>query len=195
MKIEIRANGIKIEGYVNAVERKSRAINYLDKKYKEIVSQGTFKKALEDAKNENREIELRFNHHEKLGSTANELKLVEDNIGLYATATITNPKIINLAKKNKIKGWSFGFIDNDIKIENEIRTLTNIKLLEVSILDCTPAYFATSVEVRGKETIEKRSFGEGEVKMKNEIDLEKEMLKMELDLLKIENRFGVINEN
>lgn len=55
-----------------------------------------------------------------------------------------------------MRGWSFGFIAEgetwDKEGELDRRTLEDIDLKEVSILDKTPAYFGTSVEVRGEES-------------------------------------------
>ena len=58
------------------------------------------------------------------------------------------------AREGKLSGWSFGFIANDDEIttegKDEIRTVTDMDLLEVSILDDTkaPAYYGTSIETR-----------------------------------------------
>lgn len=155
MKVEIRStNEAIIEGYVNAVERESRAIPSPFGTYTEKVAAGTFQKAL----NSGKPIELRFNHERVLGSTEGDLELKEDNIGLYARAVVTDPEVITKAQQGELRGWSFGFKDHQPKIENAKRVLSDIELREVSILDKTPAYIATSIELRGEdaETIEQR---------------------------------------
>ena len=63
------------------------------------------------------------------------------------------------AREDKLSGWSFGFRslkDSWVPQENGIRkrNLEDIDLVEVSILDVTPAYPATSIETRdGKEDL------------------------------------------
>lgn len=154
MKVEIRgATEAVIEGYVNAVGRESRMLPSHKGPFFEIVKPGTFTKALSRAKS----VELRFNHSKVLGSTDDELRLYEDNIGLYAKATVRDADIIQKAKDGKLKGWSFGF--STIKDEwrdidgIQRRYLEDISLSEVSILDKMPAYIATSIEARDSENI------------------------------------------
>lgn len=156
MKIEIRGETALIEGYVNAVERESRPIPSIQGTYTEKVAQGTFQRALNNGK----PVELRFNHEKVLGSTADgTLELREDTIGLHAKALVTDAEVIEKAKRNELRGWSFGFRDNSPKIEDSKRVLTNIELREVSILTKTPAYIATSIEMRDEEEVTFESRG------------------------------------
>lgn len=158
MQIEIRSsNEAVISGYVNAVERDSRIMPKgkgatAVRSFVERVKAGTFDRAIKRGK----PIELRFNHGRKLGDTTNNLELYEDNIGLYARAVINDTEVIEKAQRNELRGWSFGFIAEseiwDKEGEIDRRTLEDIDLKEVSILDKTPAYFGTSVEVRGEES-------------------------------------------
>ena len=91
--------------------------------------------------------------------------LEEDNIGLRAEITITDEEVVQKAREGKLSGWSFGFIANDDEIttegNDEIRTVTDMELLEVSILDDTksPAYYGTSIESRegGARVVEIRA--------------------------------------
>ncbi|MEG1621157.1 MAG: HK97 family phage prohead protease, partial [Oscillospiraceae bacterium] len=108
MKIEIRsATEAVIKGYVNAVGRDSRFLPSPEGKYVEQITPKTFENAISKAS----DIELRFNHQKHLGSTKEgNLTLYEDNIGLYATATITDAETIQKAKNNELRGWSFGFV-------------------------------------------------------------------------------------
>ena len=157
MKIEIRAdNTALITGYVNVVGRESRVLADVSGKFIEIVKPTTFARALEKAD----VVGLMFNHVETIGSTKDGLELKEDNIGLYARALVSDKKIIEKAKRNELRGWSFGFYINDNGDEwtqnadgMRVRTLTDIELVEVSILDVTPAYVATSIEMRNGENI------------------------------------------
>lgn len=158
LQIEIRSsNEAVISGYVNAVERDSRIMPKgkgatAVRSFVERVRAGTFDKAIKRGT----PIELRFNHSRKLGDTTSNLELYEDNIGLYARAVINDTEVIEKAQRNELRGWSFGFVAEgeswDKEGEIDRRTLEDIDLKEVSILDKTPAYFGTSVEVRGEES-------------------------------------------
>lgn len=158
MQIEIRSsNEAVISGYVNAVERDSRIMPKgkgatAVRSFVERVRAGTFDKAIKRGT----PIELRFNHNKKIGDTTSNLELYEDNIGLYARAVISDAEVIEKAQHGELRGWSFGFIAEgetwDKEGEIDRRTLEDIDLKEVSILDKTPAYFGTSVEVREEES-------------------------------------------
>lgn len=155
LRIEIRENQVLLDGYVNAVERESRVLPSPRGRFKEKIRAKTFERALDKAEN----VDLLFNHNKnrKLGSLQEgNLQLYEDNIGLRAIAHVSDIEIIQKAKDGKLKGWSFGFVDNKPSWEDgedgiQRRTLEDIELLEVSILDKTPAYVATSIEARGEE--------------------------------------------
>ncbi|MGE7951641.1 HK97 family phage prohead protease [Lysinibacillus xylanilyticus] len=155
MRIEIRGNQVLLDGYVNAVERESRVLPSPRGRFKEKIRAKTFERALDKAEN----VDLLFNHdkNRKLGSLQEgNLQLYEDNIGLRAIAHVSDEKIIQKAKDGELKGWSFGFVDNKPLWEDgedgiQKRTLEDIELLEVSILDVTPAYVATSIEARGED--------------------------------------------
>lgn len=149
MKIEIRNNGIHLDGYVNAVGRESRVLKDLHGPFIEIIKPGTFAKSLEQRSN----VGLMLNHKRNLEPTS--LELYEDNIGLRAKIDIDDPEVIDLAEHNKLTGFSFGFVaksDNwDTSQEVRRRTIDELDLQEVSILSVTPAYIATSIEARGEE--------------------------------------------
>ena len=159
IQIEIRNDSIELTGYVNAVARESRVLPSIKGRFIEQITPKTFERALDKADNVN----LFFNHKEdrKLGSTKDgNLKLYEDNIGLYAKCTVYDEEVINKAKENRLTGWSFGFISNkdswkDSEDGIQRRFIEDMDLLEVSILDCTPAYYATSLEMRGEESFVK----------------------------------------
>lgn len=161
MRVEIRADSVCLEGYVNAVGRDSRPISSERGKFIEQIEPKTFAKALR--KNPN--VELRFNHRRVLGSTkTGELELCEDAIGLHAKCTVTDTEVIEKAKRNELRGWSFGFYNNKDFWEDagngmQRRHLQDIDLTEVSILDKTPAYIAMSIEQRDGEenAFERRS--------------------------------------
>jgi uncharacterized protein len=156
MRIEIRGDQVLLDGYVNAVGRESRILPSARGRFREQIVPKTFEKALMKAEN----VDLLFNHDKssKLGSTVEgNLELREDNIGLRAIATVSDENVIQKAKDGKLRGWSFGFIDNSPRWEDgqdgiQRRFLEDIDLLEVSILDKTPAYIATSIESRGEDS-------------------------------------------
>lgn len=153
MKIEIRSNdSVHISGYVNAVERRSHILRRPGAPpFREIVMPGTFRRAIEKG---NR-IELRLNHDRILCDTESGLELREDNVGLYASADISDSETVKAAREGRLTGWSFGFCcvkDNWRTDEGtELRELEDIQLDEVSILTKKPAYIATSIEVRDDE--------------------------------------------
>jgi uncharacterized protein len=157
VRIEIRGNQVLLDGYVNAVGRESRVLPSSRGPFKEQIVPKTFEKALRKTE----DVELRFNHdtNRKLGSTKEgNLQLYEDNIGLRAIATICDEEVMGKAKEGKLTGWSFGFVDNKPNWQDgsdgiQRRFLEDIDLLEVSILDKTPAYIATSIEARGEEEV------------------------------------------
>lgn len=155
MKIEIRSkNEAVIEGYVNAVGRDSRAIPSPKGRFVEQVAPKTFERAIQSAD----EIELRFNHQKVIGSTKENLKLHEDNIGLYARALVSDEETIEKAINGELRGWSFAFVAKEQKWESTEagiprRHLTDIELREVSILTKIPAYVGTSIEMRGEDEV------------------------------------------
>ena len=164
MRIEIRGNQAMLDGYVNAVGRDSRVLPSPKGKFIEQIKPKTFQKALEKADN----VDLLFNHKKdrKLGSTKEgNLELYEDNIGLRAIATVSDDEVIKKAKNGELRGWSFGFYTNKDSWEDapdgiQRRYLEDIDLLEVSILDKTPAYIATTIEQRGEEDVLTETRGE-----------------------------------
>ena len=101
----------------------------------------------------------------------NSLELKEDGIGLHAKASVSDAKLIILAKDNKIKGWSFGMLihkDELKKQESELplRTVTDIDLDHVTlVVDKTPAYNATSLEIRADKSIVEYMYSKSDVKL------------------------------
>ena len=150
MQIEIRSDNLAvITGYVNVVERESRVLRDAAGQFVEIVQSGAFARSMERSP----EVGLRFDHGRQLGTTNDVLKLKEDAIGLYAEAQVSDQEVIAKARNGELRGWSFGFNAKDATWTQRadgmrLRTLTDIDLIEVSILDVTPAYIATSIEAR-----------------------------------------------
>lgn len=157
MKVTIRADSVDIEGYVNAVGRDSRPLkDEYGYPFVEQIQPGTFLKALETAKREERAIEMLLDHDEyhKIGATDDNLELEEDSIGLYAMATVRDADTIAAAREKRLKGWSFGFRMLDFKEGYadgmSRRKITELELIEVSVIDdkMTPAYAGTSIHTR-----------------------------------------------
>lgn len=157
MRIEIRNDHVMLDGYVNAVGRESRVLPSPKGKFIEQIAPKTFAKALMKAT----DVELLFNHNKsrRLGSIKDgNLELREDNIGLRAIATVSDKEVMDKAKNGELQGWSFGMAVNedtwkDAEDGIQRRMVTDLDLFEVSILDRTPAYVATSIEARGEESI------------------------------------------
>ena len=167
MNIEVRSDSVVISGYVNAVERWSKPLRAnlrgMVQRFIEKIKAGVFKNALK--RNDNVKVLLNHNPDRELANTKDGTAiLVEDNIGLRAEVTITDPEVVEKARNNKLVGWSFGFCSNSDEVAQEAtiatRTVTDMDLVEVSILDDTksPAYYGTSIETRseGEKALEIR---------------------------------------
>ena len=155
MKIQIREDKVEIEGYVNACERKSKPLNSRLGKFVEKICAGAFNRALGRAE----DVRILLNHDwsKDLGGIKDgNLELEEDNIGLHARATITDPEVIKDARNGDLVGWSFGFDDVDVEETRDdetglpFRKVKDLNLAEVSLLNRkkTPAYVGTLVNVR-----------------------------------------------
>ena len=156
MRIEIRADTVRVDGYVNAVGRLSRQMTDEDGiPFNEMVEPGAFMRALQAAGT----ISALLNHdwNRVLADTSGSLKLKEDTIGLYADFTSRDAELISLAKDGKLRGWSFGFIPLDTKEEYTSTgghniTITELDLKEVSVIDerMIPVYSGTSISTRAE---------------------------------------------
>jgi len=174
---------VLLDGYVNAVGRDSKPIITAAGRCVEQIEPRAFQRALEKADN----IDLLLNHNRDrlLGSTKNKnLELYEDNIGLRAICTVTDAEIIQKAREQRLRGWSFGMYAMKERIEERAeniprRHIEELELFEVSIIDDrgSPCYAGTSIEQRaeGEKIYEKR--GEEfchvvtiEIPVKNQVD-------------------------
>lgn len=192
LNMEIRNNTLTVEGYVNAVERYSKEIRENGKIFFEKIESGAFKRALENNDN----VQMYFNHNPKriLAQQKNKtLNLTEDNIGLKVRATIDDNEIIDQAKKGNLTGWSFGFTCIKDNWEDNKRSIRDLHLFEVSLLNVEPAYIGTSVEFRDKDETVIKSIRSGGLSLKESteekdedfIDEEKRQMqlqKLELDI-------------
>jgi uncharacterized protein len=157
MRIEIRSDSVILEGYVNVTARESRELSSPQGKFVEQIMPRTFERALQKTDS----VDLLFNHDpsRKLGSTKEgNLELREDNIGLRATATVYDNEVMDKAKKGELRGWSFAFASIRDAWDKRAdgmpkRSVEELEIFEVSVLDITPAYLATSLDVRGDQEI------------------------------------------
>lgn len=160
MNIEVRNDSVVISGYVNAVERWSKPLKAnlrgMMQRFIEKIKAGAFKNALK--RNDNVKVLLNHNPDRELANTKDGTAILEeDNIGLRAEVTITDPEVVEKARNHKLVGWSFGFYSNSDEVAQEAtiatRTVTDMDLVEVSILDDTksPAYYGTSIETRSED--------------------------------------------
>lgn len=157
MRITVRNDAVEIEGYVNAIERKSKPLMSRIGQFVERICKGAFTRAIE--RNDNVRLLLNHDWNRDLGGTKDgNLKLIEDPIGLRARATITDPDVMQKARNGELVGWSFGFTDRDVDTHDEngmtTRDVKDMDLYEVSILDRSrrPAYDGTLVAVRSDDT-------------------------------------------
>ena len=80
MKIQIRDDHVEVDGYVTAIERFSKVLHSRCGKFKEIIREGVFKRAI--SRNDDIKILLNHQNNRNLGSTKQgNLFLKEDNIG------------------------------------------------------------------------------------------------------------------
>jgi uncharacterized protein len=155
VRIELRSDSVILDGYVNVTQRLSRVLPSPRGPFVEEIMPRTFERALMKSSS----VDLLFNHNRnrKLGSTnEGNLELREDNVGLRAIATVTDKEVIEKARKGELRGWSFGFsvIKDTWKTHDDgmqKRSVEEIDLFEISVLDKTPAYVATSLEARGQD--------------------------------------------
>lgn len=161
MQIRIKEDSVEIEGYVNAVERRSKPLRSRIGQFMERICKGAFKKAID--RNDNIRLLENHNWDRDLGGTKDgNLELTEDNIGLRARAIIRDKEAIRKARNGDYVGWSFGFKDRDVDQHEEngmpTRDVKDMDLFEVSILDRsrTPAYDGTLVSVRSEDDIQYR---------------------------------------
>lgn len=159
MQVRIKDNTVEISGYVNAIERKSKPLRSRMGQFIERICKGAFKRAIE--RNDNIRLLLNHDWNRDLGGTKEgTLKLTEDNIGLRADATITDPEVAQKARNGDLVGWSFGFTDRDVDQHEEngmpLRDVRDLDLYEVSLLDRSkvPAYDGTLVSVRADDEVQ-----------------------------------------
>ena len=202
MKVEIRNNKIIIDGYVNAVERESKVLYDTRGEFIEKIRAGVFQKALERADN----VKVLLDHEkdrELADTKSGKAKLYEYNIGLRAIVEIDDSEVIEKARNNKLRGWSFGFLCNkeDRKTNEdgiEERVVRDLDLLEVSIIDDRkyPAYIGTSIEMRDDEVkiAEYRNADFSKIEIRDEPEQQPEKEVEKIDYSEYEERLKKVKE-
>lgn len=160
MKMEIRADGLHISGYVNVTEKMSRPVMTSGgRKVIEVIEPRAFEKALERVDN----IAMTKDHDDSyvLAETrAGSLALYEDAIGLHADAVITDEKTVTEARAGKLKGWSFGMRNITDKLEERadalpLRKVSAFDLDHITlVVNKVPFYAATSIEMRADDQVD-----------------------------------------
>lgn len=152
MQMEKRADGLHITGYVNVTGKLSKPVITPHGKVIETIEERAFDRAIKKSG----DITMTVDHDSTAYATTSDgtLKLSEDAIGLRADCLITDPTVIEMAKKGKIKGWSFGMYNVVDELEQRaeglpIRHVKDFILDHITLVkNKTPCYSATSVEYR-----------------------------------------------
>ena len=148
--IEFRAAGRRLEGHASVFNTEARIAGFT-----EIVQRGAFASSLQSG----RDVLALVDHDatKLLARTkSGTLKLSEDSKGLAFSLDVPDTSIGNdvleLARRHDLGGMSFGFSvakDGERWTGNK-RTLTEINLMEVSVVSAWPAYPETSVIARSR---------------------------------------------
>lgn len=158
MLIEERADGLHISGYVNVTGKLSRPIVTPRGKVLETIEERAFDQAIRKSGN----ITVQLDHdsgHAYAQTSDGTLNLYEDAIGLHADVVITDSSVVEMAKKGKIKGWSFGMFN----VQDELEQRAEDFRCGTSRASCwimfhlsrtRPCYAATSVECRGEDDVD-----------------------------------------
>ena len=157
MKVELRADGVTISGYVNVTGRENgKPVMTARGRVNELIEPGAFQRAI----NRNEiGITALLDHDpsHRLGGMADAtLRAYEDNIGLHAELKTSDPEVVEAAKQKKLRGWSFNMRNIVDEIEERadklpLRHVKEFDMDEISlILHKVPVYSATSVEVRAE---------------------------------------------
>lgn len=149
--IEFRGDGgLSFEGYAAVWNSPSQPLPFI-----ETIAPGAFSRTLSNSK----DIRLFVNHKSDLplaSTLRGSLKLSEDERGLKVEADLAPTSYAQdlkvLSERGELRGMSFAF--KPVKggevwsADRQARTLTDVKLFEVSIITHGPAYQATSASLR-----------------------------------------------
>lgn len=159
MRLETRADGLHISGYVNVTGKLSRPVITPHGKVIETIEERAFDNAIKKSG----DITVTVDHdstHVYASTNEGTLKLSEDAIGLHAEVLITDPSVIEMAEKGKIRGWSFGMYNVVDELEQRadnlpIRHVKDFMLDHITLVkNKIPCYSATSVEYRAESPVD-----------------------------------------
>jgi len=162
MKVEIRADGLHIAGYVNIPGRESRPVITPRGKVIEVIEQRAFQRAIEKADN----IDLKLDHERVIASTSGgTLAAYEDAVGLRAEAIVSDAEVVKGAKEGKLKGWSFDMrkVKDDVEQRADklpLRRIREFDMSEITLaMNKQPVYSSMSIELRAddSEEVEQRA--------------------------------------
>lgn len=154
--LEVRAEGRRLVGYAAVFGQEARIADFT-----EIIRRGAFSASLASGA----DILALADHDPKrvLARTkSGTLRLSEDERGLRfeldVPDTTTGRDILALAARGDLGGMSFGMTvpDGGDEWNGDKRTLHNVKLHEVSVVQSFPAYDGTSVSARSRRTAQDR---------------------------------------
>lgn len=157
---------MEIRALDNAVETKGRTLYGYAARFGvktdlggfyEVIQPGAFTRTLAGA--DAGKVRAIYEHDSRslLGRAgAGSLRLAEDDVGLSFELDLPDTSlgrdVATLVKRGDLNGCSFGFIATGDSWEGETRTVTDVDLHEITIT-ATPAYEATSVQVRSPEPV------------------------------------------
>lgn len=193
MNVEIRADGIHFDGYVNVTGKVSKPVITPNRqKVVETIEERAFETAL--AQSSNVEVWLDHNPNRVIAQTKDgTIELREDSIGLRASGVITDAEVVQNAKR--LRGWSFGMrkVKDQIEERADQLPLRHVKSLELGhialLLNKNPAYSATSIELRAdqEEAEETETRESAEIEIKDMVETPKET---KTDLSQYKNRIN-----
>jgi uncharacterized protein len=154
---EVRSinDGLEFSGYAAVFDSESEDLGG----FREVIRPGAFARSINAAANGGRVIKAFLNHNQDivLGSTrAKTLRLSEDARGLLAEVTLPDSTwghpVAEAVRRGDISSMSFGFIvppkGDSWSEDHKVRTVHEVRLLEVSPVTGWPAYTATTASVR-----------------------------------------------
>lgn len=144
-------NRMRLRGYAARFNTPSLPITVRGKTIREIVDPRAFDESLNDP-----DISLYFQHDasEPLASTlSGSLNMRTDDAGLLFEATLPDTQLARdamaLVRAKIVRQMSFGFVVREDKYEGDTRTLLNVDLSEISLVE-RAAYPETEVVERSK---------------------------------------------
>lgn len=144
----LAASGRSLEGYVATFGAEARIADF-----RERIEPGAFRQSLASG----RDILCLRDHdpHVLLGRTrSHTLELGEDEKGLHFRLQVPDTQaghdLLALAERGDLGGMSFGFRAVKDDWQGDLRTLQNVELHEVSIVQSFPAYSNTTVAARSQ---------------------------------------------